>query len=274
MRSLIFNVLMVVITFVFAIACVVLSLLPSRKPLMVGLSAYTKTMLWMMRVVLNITVHVSGHERLPKDGSYIIAAKHQSYGDGFVMFSQFFDLSFVTGDHLEKFVMLKRILSKAGAVVVSSCGGSDVRDKLQQDAQKARAEGRRILIYPEGHLSQVGTHHRYRKGVFFLYQDFNCPVVPVATNLGQRWNQNAWTKHAGPAHVEFLDPIAPGLSKDEFMQVLQNRIETRSLEILDRENLGALKLSDIGTLSENHVARANRKTREQADTVTTQEPSS
>ncbi len=265
MRSFLFNTLFYTLTTIFAIACVILSFFPTRKPIMLGLAAYTKTMIWLMKVVAGIDVQVSGHERLPEKGPYIIAPKHQSYGDGFVMFSQFFDLSFVTGDHLEKFMTLKRILRKAGAVVVDSCGGSDARDSLQKRAALVQKQGRKLLIYPEGHLSRIGTHHRYRKGVFFMYEDFGCPVVPVATNLGQRWNQNDWTKHKGIAHVEFLEPIMPGLGKDEFMHELETRIETRSLELLDLENLGALNPDDIGKLAENKVAREKRKQREQEE---------
>jgi 1-acyl-sn-glycerol-3-phosphate acyltransferase len=262
MRSFFFNILFYGLTAVFAIICVLLSFMPGRKPLMYGLAAYTRTMVWVMRKVARIDVTVSGHENIPKEGPAILAAKHQSYGDGIVLFSQFFDLSFVTGDHLEKFMTLKRILRKSGAVVIDNCGGSNARDRLQEESMAVRAEGRRILIYPEGHLSQVGEQHRYRKGVYFMYKDFDCPVVPVATNMGQRWNQNDWHKHAGPAHVEFLEPIMPGLEKDEFMRELETRIETRSRELLDLENLGALIPKNIGRISENEVAVAKRLARE------------
>jgi len=265
MRSFFFNILFYSFSVFFALLCVVLSFLPGRKPIMLGLSAYTKTMVWLMRAVAKIDVQVSGHDRLPKKGPYIIAPKHQSYGDGFVMFSQFNDLSFVTGDHLEKFMTLKRILRKAGAVVINNCGGSNARDSLQERAAIVQKEGRKLLIYPEGHLSQIGTHHRFRKGVYFMYEDFNCPVVPVATNLGQRWNQNNWTKHSGIAHVEFLEPIMPGLGKDEFMHELETRIESRSLELLDMDNLGALNPADIGKLSENESARKKRAERASMD---------
>lgn len=243
MRSFLFNILFYSLSVVFALLCVLLSFLPGRKPIMFGLWAYSKTMVWLMRVVAGIKVEVKGHENLPAQGPYIIAPKHQSYGDGFVVFSQFFDLSFVTGDHLEKFMTLKHILRKAGAVVIDNCGGSDARDKLQTEAERVRAEGRRLLIYPEGHLSAPGEQRRYRKGVYFLYKDFDCPVVPMATNLGQRWNQNDWTKYKGAARVEFLKPIAPGLEKDEFMERLESASERRSLELLDFDNPGALKHS-------------------------------
>jgi len=262
MRSFFFNTLFYGLTAIFAILLALLSFLPGRKPLMTGLNIYTRTMVKVMHWVAGIKVHISGLEHIPANGPAIIAPKHQSYGDGIVLFSQFKDLSFVTGDHLEKFMTIKRILRKAGAVVIDNCGGSDARDKLQENAMRVHAEGRKLLIYPEGHLSRIGTQHRYRKGVFFMYQDFNCPVVPVATNLGQRWNQNDWHKHKGEAHLEFLEPIMPGLEKDEFMRELETRIETRSRALLDLEDLGHLNPDDIGKISENHVARAKRIERE------------
>ncbi|MGJ8563763.1 MAG: lysophospholipid acyltransferase family protein [Alphaproteobacteria bacterium] len=265
MRSFLFNMFFYAGTFFYAFISVIFSFVPGRRLMMASLRRYTKVMTWAMRVIAGIDVKVSGHENVPKDGPVIIAAKHQSYGDGIVMFSQFFDLSFVTGDHLEKFMFLKRILAKMNAVVIDSCGGEDSRKKMAETSAVVREQGRRILIYPEGHLSKIGTHHKYRKGVYHLYKDFNCPVVPVATNLGQRWNQSDWQKHAGSATLEFLQPIMPGLEKEAFMQQLQSQIETRSLELLDMDNLGALNPSDIGKLEENDVAKAKRLEREADD---------
>ncbi len=262
MRSLIFNIFFYSVTFIYAIVCVILSLIPGRLAMMASLRRYTRLMVWGMRVIAGIDVTVTGHENVPKEGAIILAAKHQSYGDGFVIFSQFFDLSFVTGDHLERYWLIKRILAKANAIVIDSCGGTDSRRKMAETSQLVREQGRRILIFPEGHLSQVGTQHKYRKGVWHLYDDFQCPVVPVANSLGQRWNQGDWTKHPGPATIEFMEPIAPGMGKDEFMTLLEERIETRSKELLDLENLGALNPDDIGVLTENDVARAKRIARE------------
>ncbi len=264
MRSLTFNLFFYAGTFVYAIVCVVLSLLPGRKPMMAALQRYTKVMRWGLRVIAGIDVTVSGHENIPKDGPVIIAAKHQSYGDGIVTFSEFFDLSFVASNELEKFMFLKRILAKANAVMIESCGGEDARALMAKKAEQVRKQGRRILIYPEGHLSQIGTYHRYRKGVYHLYKDFNCPVIPVATNLGQRWNQTDWKKYSGKAVQEFLPAIPVGLGKDEFMERLQTAIETRSLELLDLDNLGALNPDDIGKLSENKSAQEKRLKRARA----------
>jgi len=255
-RSTLFNLFFYGVTAIYALIGVVLSLVPGRTLLMGSLRRYTKLIRWGMRVIAGITVEVTGHDRVPGSGPVIIAAKHQSYGDGIIMFHQFDDLSFVTGDHLEKFWLIKVILAKMNAIVVESCGGEASRARMAKIGKTVREQGRRILIYPEGHLSQVGTHHPYKKGVWHMQQDFGCPVVPVATNLGQRWHMTDWIKYKGAAKLEFLDPIPPGLGKDEFMAILKDRIETRSAELLDLDDLGALNPADIGKIKLNKVAQA------------------
>ena len=262
MRSLIFNIAFILTTIIAAITCFLLSLIPGRGALMWGVRGYTKAMVWHMCYLAGIRVTVTGHDHIP-DGPVIIASKHQSYGDGFVLFSQFKDLSFVTGDHITKFLFIKTILAKMNAVIVSSCGGADVRRRFAETSQLVREQGRRILIFPEGHLSQVGTRHSYKRGVYHLYRDFNCPVIPVAQNLGQRWNMMDLKKYTGSAKMEFLEPIMPGLKKEAFMALLQERIETRSLELLDYDDLGALDPTRVGQLTENKTAIAAREKKEQ-----------
>lgn len=267
MRALIFNIFFYGMTTLYVLVCLLFSLIPGRAALMAALRRYTKVMVWGMRRIGGMDIQVLGKEHIPATGPVIIAAKHQSYGDGFVIFSQFDDLTFIAGDHLEKVWGLKRILTKMNAVLIDSCGGSDSRAKMEREAANVKKDGRRLLIFPEGHLSQVGTHHKYRKGIWHLQQDFDCPVIPVANTLGQRWNQSDWAKYTGRATIEFLEPIQPGLEKDEFMALLQDRIESRSIALLDLDNPGALNPEDIGQLRENHVAKAKRLAREAEETL-------
>ena len=262
MRSLLFNLFFLLTTIFYAFVNAALSLLPGRKLMMGSLRRYCKLIVWGMRHIAGIKLTFSGHEHIPAEGPVIIAAKHQSYGDGHAVFSQFHDLSFVAGDAITKFLFIGRILKKMNAVVIDNCGGEDARTQMAQTSALVREQGRRILIYPEGHLSQIGTQHRYRKGVYHLYKDFGCPVVPLASNIGQRWNQNERVKHPGPAKMEFLPPILPGLDKETFMAQLEDMIETRSIALLDLENLGHLNPDDIGKTRENESARSKRGSRE------------
>lgn len=230
MRSLVFNVAFYAVSTVYVLSAAFASLLPGRRPVNAVVRTYARRMLWWMRKAAGIRVDLRGRERLP-EGAFIIAAKHQSYGDGFVMYAHVDNLAFVTGDHLERFPLIGGVLKKLGAIVVDNCGGPEARAALAESAAAAHRDGKRILIYPEGNLAKVGERFRYRSGVFHMYRDFNLPVVPVATNLGLFWPQQDWTKRPGQATVEFLDPIAPGLNKAAFLARLESVVETRSAEL-------------------------------------------
>ncbi|CAN5525498.1 1-acyl-sn-glycerol-3-phosphate acyltransferase [soil metagenome] len=231
MRSALFNLYYWVLSIFYGLSAALSALLPGRKPVAFALRLYSQRMIWALRAIAGVKIALKGQENLPM-GAFIIAAKHHSWGDGFVMFANVENLSFVTGDHLEKFPLVGAILKKLGAIVVDSCGGPEARKALSESAAQVAAEGRRILIYPEGHLAAPGERFRYRTGVYYMSQDFGLPVVPVATNLGCFWKQQDKAKTAGQATVEFLPPIAPGLSKAEFMATLEGVIETRTNQLI------------------------------------------
>jgi 1-acyl-sn-glycerol-3-phosphate acyltransferase len=230
-RSFAFAVAYWVMSVFYALACAFAALAPGRGPLAWTLRLYTRRMLWAMHWIAGIKVDVAGKDRLP-EGAFIVAAKHHSWGDGFVMFAHVQNLAFVAGDHLERIPLLRGVLRKFGAIMVDNCGGPEARRALAEKAAAAHADGRRILIFPEGHLAKAGERFRYRTGVYYMYRDFNLPVVPVATNLGLFWPRQEFRKNPGRATVEFLDPIAPGLGRGEFLARLEGAIETRSQELI------------------------------------------
>jgi 1-acyl-sn-glycerol-3-phosphate acyltransferase len=231
MRSTIFNALYISVSAAFVFALAPLSLLPGNKAIRWAARAYAKAILFLMRYVAGIKVDLRGTERLPK-GPFLIAAKHQSWGDGYAMVSYFDDLTFVAGDHLERFPLVANILQKMGAIVVDNCGGHKARKRLADSFVIAAEEQRPVLIYPEGHLSKVGEQHAYRSGVWHMQQACGWPVVPVATNLGLFWAQQESHKTAGTATNEFMDPIPAGLSKDEFMARLEAACETNTARLV------------------------------------------
>jgi 1-acyl-sn-glycerol-3-phosphate acyltransferase len=231
MRNLLFAAAYWSLSAFYAFAATFLAVLPGRRPVTWAIRRYSRRMLQTLHHIAGIEVELKGRERLP-DGAFIIAAKHHSWGDGFVMFANVENLSFVTGDHLERIPLLSGILRKLGAIVVDNCGGPEARKALSDSAAVAHAEGKRILIYPEGHLAKPNEHFRYRSGIWHMYADFDLPVVPVATNLGLFWEQVSFEKKPGTATVEFLDPIPTGLPKAEFLARLQATIEGRSQELI------------------------------------------
>jgi 1-acyl-sn-glycerol-3-phosphate acyltransferase len=231
MRSVAFKIAYWILSIVYGLTAAFAALTPGRGATSWIIRRYVRRMVQALAVFAGIRIQTRGKERLPA-GAFIIASKHQSWGDGFATYDQFDDVAFVTGDHLEKFPLLGTVLKKLGAIVVNNCGGHTARAALKERAADAHREGRKILIYPEGHLAKVGEKFRYRAGVWHMYRDFDMPVVPLATNLGLFWPQDAFRKTPGTATLEFLDPIPTGLPKDEFLARLEAAIESRTAALI------------------------------------------
>jgi 1-acyl-sn-glycerol-3-phosphate acyltransferase len=223
-RSLIFNLAFWLISVFYAIWAALASLRPSSDPVRRVIARYVRRMVWAMRAFAGIRLEVRGQDRLPA-GSFILAPKHASYGDGFSVYAQFDDLAVVTGDHLERFPLFKTVLKKLGAIVVDHCGGPETRSALNNSAEQAHREGRKILIYPEGSLAPVGVRFKYHAGVYHMARDLGMAVVPVASSLGLFWSQEEWAKRPGTAVLEFLPPITAGNDEDAFMTALETAVE-------------------------------------------------
>ena len=232
-RGYIFTGVYYVLSFICVMLALPAMLLPGQGAVRGLVRLYTLSIRFALRWIAGISTDIRGRQNLP-EGPFIVAAKHQSWGDGFLIYAEVDNLVFVTGDHLEKFPFVGGILRKLGAIVIDTCGGSHRRaESLAEGVQQAKTEGRRVLIYPEGHLAPPGFHFPYKPGVWHMQQAMGVPVVPVATNLGLFWQQQEIRKQPGRAAVEFLEPIQPGLSKQDFLAELTRRIECETTKLLN-----------------------------------------
>ncbi|MEM6535734.1 MAG: 1-acyl-sn-glycerol-3-phosphate acyltransferase [Pseudomonadota bacterium] len=231
-RGFLFTVIYYLLSVIYVLVSLPFLAVPGRGPVNAIIRSYTRAINIALHWVGGIKKEVRGRGHLP-EGAFIIAAKHASWGDGFMIYPEIKNLAFVTGDHLEKFPLVGGILRKLGAIVIDTCGGGERKAaSLAEGMRRAKDEGRRILIYPEGHLAPIGYHFRYKPGVWHMQQAMNVPIVPVATNLNCFWQQEEILKKPGTAVLEFLPPIPPGLPKDEVMARLTDAVETRSAELI------------------------------------------
>ncbi len=258
MRAFLFAVGFWWVSILYVFMAAVLALVPGRKGVRWAVKRYTKRMVQLMKLI-GIKPEVRGRERLPP-APFILAPKHSSYGDGFLMYIQFDDVAFVTGDHLEKFPLVPKVLEKLGAIVIDNCGGPEARKDLAASFAHAAEEKRIVLIYPEGHLCKVGEHKRIRAGVWHMQEASQWPVVPVATSLGLRWQEQDYAKYPGPAVIEFLDPIPPGLGKNEMVKALGDAIRVNTDRLIeegrawDRANGVERKQHQIPVGSDSSIA--------------------
>src|SRR5471032_1542371 len=110
-----------------------------------------------------------------------------------------------------------------------SAGNRGARSQaLAAMIERARIElarNRQLVIFPEGTRRPAGAEPRYKFGVAHLYAATGVPCVPIALNSGLFWPRRSIRLRPGTVLVEILDPIQPGLDKDEFFERLQHDLE-------------------------------------------------
>ncbi len=85
---------------------------------------------------------------------------------------------------------------------------------MMKEAQVALAEGRSILIFPEGSRMPRGESPPLRSGFAGLYRVLKLPVVPVALDSGRVWPRKG-LKRPGVVTFRFFPPIPPGLPRED-----------------------------------------------------------
>ena len=123
-------------------------------------------------------------------------------------------------------------VKKCGMIAIDRGGGIKSLKFMLNEAKEKIAQGRSIVIFPEGTRTAPGEKKDYTPGIVAFYNLPNISVVPVALNTGLFWGKNSFIKKPGTYTIAFLPPIETNLPKDQFLQVLQQQIDQKSLELL------------------------------------------
>jgi 1-acyl-sn-glycerol-3-phosphate acyltransferase len=167
---------------------------------------------------------VRGREYLPA-GPCLVAAKHQSAWETLKLHLLLPDPAVVLKRELTRLPVWGWFAVKAGMIPVDRGARGRALASLLAGARQVVAEGRPIVIFPQGTRTAPGTHHPYRIGVGMLYEQLHLPIVPMALNSGLYWPRRAFLKRPGTIVVEFLPPIQPGLDRHQAMHELEARLE-------------------------------------------------
>lgn len=185
----------------------------------------------LLRYIAGIRVEVRGREYIPK-GAAIVASKHQSEWESNVFLHLLHDPVYVIKKELFYVPFYGLYALRVGMIFIDRSGGAKSLRRLVKLAQARVAQGRPIVIFPEGTRIMPGRKLAYRPGVAALYTGLNVPVVPVVLNSGLHWPKKSFRKYPGTIILQFLPPIPPGLQRHEFMKRLEKEMEGASERLM------------------------------------------
>ncbi len=213
---------------VMAIVCLPLLLAP-REWAMAATRLWARVSLRALRFLCGVRIEVRG---APPQGPALIAAKHQSMLDTIAPLLVLSDPAYVLKRELLRLPFYGWYAAKSDMLPVDREGGSSALRNLVHAARERLADGRQLVIFPEGTRQLPGAAPDYKPGVAGLYRELGLPCVPLATNSGLHWPAHGWLRRPGTVVFEFLPPVPAGLKRASFMAVLEDVLEAGTDRLL------------------------------------------
>ncbi len=224
-RSILFMFLFYVWALLIVLLFLPTFLLPAKYAILAP-ETWTHGNRFLLKWITGIRIHVTGVENLPKKNGYIVASKHQSAMETVLLHLFVPNMIYILKKSLLFLPFAGWYFIKTGCIAIDRKAGIKSMHLLMTKASSQLKKGFNILIFPEGTRTKPRTKTKYNPGVFLLYENCKVPVVPVALNTGYFWPKNSFRRHAGTVTFKFLPQIPAGLGKKQFMNELEQTIES------------------------------------------------
>ena len=193
---------------------------------------------WLMKHIVGCDYTIEGLEHI-QGRACIIAPKHQSFWDAYAFVPFIPDAIYILKRELMWIPLFGWYLAKMKMIPVHRGSRTVALKSIVRGAQPAIADGRQIMIYPEGTRRAPGEEPAYKYGIAHLYYELGIPVVPIAHVAGLFWPRRKFMRYPGTIKCRVLAPIEPGLSKEEFLEKLKTVTEAACDEFLIEAATGA-----------------------------------
>ena len=180
---------------------------------------------YCLKIILSTKIIIKGKDNMINNEKFFIASSHQSMFETFFLQTIFNSPVFILKNELMRIPVFGWYLKKIGSISVK-------RDKITKDnlnffediSETIQNSKRPIVIFPQATRALPEDRPPFKKGASRIYKKLNILCQPVAINSGYVWPKKGIKKTNKVITVSILDPIKPGLQKEEFLQVLEKKI--------------------------------------------------
>lgn len=154
-----------------------------------------------LRRLCGVGWRIEGLEHVP-DEPVVILAKHQSTWETLATVLFLPPHVWVVKRELLRIPFFGWGLAVIRPIAIDRSAGRAAVEQLVEQGRQRLAEGRSVLVFPEGTRVRPGTTtHRYRMGGAVLAARTRTPVLPIAHNAGEYWPRHSFIKWPGTIDV-------------------------------------------------------------------------
>lgn len=172
---------------------------------------WTEYHAWCARNLAGIRIRVEG---APPAMPALYASKHQSFFETFELVRMLDAPAVVMRQEFARIPVWGWAARRYGVIIIDRSGAAAALRQMMREARAAGAEGRSVILFPEGTRAPPGEAPPLKSGLAGLYRAVGLPVVPVALDSGKVWPKHG-PMRPGMVTFRFGEPIPPGLPRAE-----------------------------------------------------------
>lgn len=217
-------------------------LLPFPFALRFGfISQWARFTVWWLAVTCKVHYEISGRENIPAANG-IVLCKHQSTWETLVLQQIFPQQVWLLKKELLWVPVFGWALAMLEPIAISRRSGRQAIQQLIKQGKHKLAQGRWVVIYPEGTRIPPGKRGRYALGGAVLSARSDYAIIPVAHNAGEFWARRKFIKQPGTIKMIIGPPIKPaGRKAAEINAEVEAWIEGQMQNITHPDFLAAEK---------------------------------
>jgi 1-acyl-sn-glycerol-3-phosphate acyltransferase len=194
-------------------------------PLVMARTVWAPVILWLAKAKTEIT----GLEHIDKSKTYIIVSNHLSYLDIPTLFRILpLNLHFIGKHQLKKTPFIGWYMRATGMIFINRENKRAASKSLDEAALLIK-NGKTVLIFPEGTVSEDKIIKKFKKGGFSLAMKSGIDILPISLKgTSDVWPTNTNTKfNKGVIKINIGKPISiTGFELNDLTRKCQEVVET------------------------------------------------
>ena len=178
-----------------------------------------------LKFFLSTKIIIKGKENIITNKKFFIASSHQSMFETFFLQTIFNSPVFILKKELLFIPIFGWYLKKIGSISIKRNKVTKENLGFFDDISKTiNTTDRPLVIFPQSTRVLPSERPTFKKGVGRIYKELNILCQPVAINSGYVWPKNGNKTSNRTITVSIIEPINPGLNKEDFIKFVEKKI--------------------------------------------------
>ena len=161
--------------------------------------------------ILSVRMHVSGLEKTPKEGRFLLVCNHLNEMDPVVLLHHFRDsqLAFISKRENQNMFVVGRFMHKLMCQLMNRENDREALKTILKCVELIQEDKVSIAVFPEGYIKPDRKLHHFRHGVFKIAQKTKVPIVVCTLQNTQYVFHNGLRLKPTDVHLHLVEVLQP-----------------------------------------------------------------